>query len=45
MKYLGASWCDRLNESPYEKVGKFRFTGNNAALIRLNESPYEKVGK
>ena len=36
----------RLNESPYEKVGKFI----TAMVIRaqnlgLNESPYEKVGK
>ena len=37
----------RLNESPYEKVGKFptppTWTANQAA--GLNESPYEKVGK
>ena len=35
-----------LNESPYEKVGKFK---NLLSLVRiigsLNESPYEKVGK
>ena len=36
----------RLNESPYEKVGK-----SNGSVVtgweypRLNESPYEKVGK
>ena len=38
----------RLNESPYEKVGKFRVLlhgVNRLSFRRLNESPYEKVGK
>ena len=35
-----------LNESPYEKVGKFNVTSNwTAEQQGLNESPYEKVGK
>ena len=35
-----------LNESPYEKVGKFIFSLDDALnAVRLNESPYEKVGK
>ena len=35
-----------LNESPYEKVGKFQnLLKVLVVLLRLNESPYEKVGK
>ena len=36
-----------LNESPYEKVGKFASGAVEHAknLAGLNESPYEKVGK
>ena len=38
--------AQRLNESPYEKVGKFRGGRFPPPLcLRLNESPYEKVGK
>ena len=36
-----------LNESPYEKVGKYssqRYEYGDAGIC-LNESPYEKVGK
>ena len=36
----------RLNESPYEKVGKSAFAwGSGVVNLCLNESPYEKVGK
>ena len=36
----------RLNESPYEKVGKLWSPyGWNGSPDGLNESPYEKVGK
>ena len=42
----GGSVDARLNESPYEKVGKLtQMTLTNRRAIRLNESPYEKVGK
>ena len=35
-----------LNESPYEKVGKYVYEGvHTCVYVRLNESPYEKVGK
>ncbi len=36
-----------LNESPYEKVGKFAVVRASVSSISagLNESPYEKVGK
>ena len=35
-----------LNESPYEKVGKYDLIPKTAGLLLdLNESPYEKVGK
>ena len=36
-----------LNESPYEKVGKFwdRRREKRGGKHSLNESPYEKVGK
>ena len=35
-----------LNESPYEKVGKFYgLDATDVAQESLNESPYEKVGK
>ena len=36
----------RLNESPYEKVGKSENVFSKPAMkFGLNESPYEKVGK
>ena len=36
----------RLNESPYEKVGKSaRGSVSGVLWVGLNESPYEKVGK
>ena len=37
---------DSLNESPYEKVGKFWLLTEEGTMNNsLNESPYEKVGK
>ena len=43
--YVCMRACMCLNESPYEKVGKFRGFPAPFNLTCLNESPYEKVGK
>ena len=42
-----ADMLPRLNESPYEKVGKLERGEGDVAELKasLNESPYEKVGK
>ena len=40
------TYREALNESPYEKVGKWVLLGfRQLCPFALNESPYEKVGK